>query len=146
MCLLQFSHNHIPMNQHTSSSRLHRTDRGLCASRPLNLTVLACHEYASFLCQTYLDDTITSHQKWPPVSVRKYINLASINNYNKRELDASTKAAVFLGNIDAIICKKEPFHFDQLAKLPDGSKPKLVLVEGAPGAGKSTFAWKFCRK
>ena len=106
----------------------------------------ACSEYASFLRQTYLDDTITSHQKWPPVAVKKYINLASIDKNNKRDLDDFTKAAAFRGDIDAIVCKKEPFQLEQLAKLPDGSKPKLVLVEGAPGAGKSTFAWKFCRQ
>ena len=106
----------------------------------------ACSEYASFLRQTYLDATITSHQKWPPVAVKKYINLASIDKNNKCDLDDFTKAAAFRGDIDAIICKKEPFQLEQLAKLPDGSKPKLVLVEGAPGAGKSTFAWKFCRQ
>ena len=106
----------------------------------------ACSEYASFLRQTYLDATITSHQKWPPVAVKKYINLASIDKNNKRDLDDFTKAAAFRGDIDAIVCKKEPFQLEQLAKLPDGSKPKLVLVEGAPGAGKSTFAWKFCRQ
>ena len=106
----------------------------------------ACNEYASFLRQTYLDNTITSHQKWPPVAVKKYINLASIEKNNKRDLDDFTKAAAFRGDIDAIVCKKEPFQLEQLAKLPDGSKPKLVLVEGAPGAGKSTFAWKFCHQ
>ena len=106
----------------------------------------ACSEYASFLRHTYLDTTITSHQKWPPVAVKKYINLASIDKNNKRDLDDFTKAAAFRGDIDAIVCKKEPFQLKQLAKLPDGSKPKLVLVEGAPGAGKSTFAWKFCRQ
>ena len=110
----------------------------------------ACSEYASFLRQTYLDDTITSHQKWPPVAVKKYINLASIakgaEDGKQCDLDDFTKAAAFRGDIDAIVCKKEPFQLEQLAKLPDGSKPKLVLVEGAPGAGKSTFAWKFCRQ
>ena len=110
----------------------------------------ACSEYASFLRQTYLDATITSHQKWPPVAVKKYINLASIakgaEDGKKCDLDDFTKAAAFRGDIDAIVCKKEPFQLEQLAKLPDGSKPKVVLVEGAPGAGKSTFAWKFCRQ
>ena len=35
---------------------------------------------------------------------------------------------------------------NQIAQLPDGSHPKCILVEGAPGVGKSTFAWKLCHK
>ena len=34
----------------------------------------------------------------------------------------------------------------QIAQLPDGSQPKCILFEGAPGVGKCTFAWKLCHK
>ena len=57
-----------------------------------------------------------------------------------------TEASVH-GNIDDIVCDKDPMEFQQIAKkLADDSWPMLILVEGAPGVGKSTFAWKLCRK
>ena len=60
-------------------------------------------------------------------------------------LDKNIKASIH-GNIDDIVCDKHPMEFHQIAKkLADGSWPKLILVEGAPGVGKSTFAWNMCR-
>ena len=50
------------------------------------------------------------------------------------------------GNVDDIVSDRHPMNFQQIAKVGDGSWPKLILVEGAPGVGKSTFAWKVCRK
>ena len=32
----------------------------------------------------------------------------------------------------------------ELGVTADGSKPKVVLIEGAPGVGKTTFAWDLC--
>ena len=37
-------------------------------------------------------------------------------------------------------------NIDEVGVLPDGSQPKLVLIEGAPGVGKTTFSWDFCTK
>ena len=39
-----------------------------------------------------------------------------------------------------------PVSLDDILVTKDGSPPKIVVVQGAPGIGKSTFAWKFCRK
>ena len=83
-----------------------------------------------------------------PCSSKKYINLACIDKYgiSEQKFKKFTNASIH-GNIDDIVCDKYPMEFNQIAKkLYNGSWPKLILVEGAPGVGKSTFAWKLCRK
>ena len=76
-----------------------------------------------------------------------YINLALIEkeDITKREADQFTRATIH-GNIDDIKKSNRATEIGQIAQLPDGSQPKCILVEGAPGVGKSTFAWKLCRK
>ena len=78
---------------------------------------------------------------------KKYINLALIEkeDITKPEADQFMRATIH-GNIDDIKKSKRATDIDQVAQLPDGSQPKCILVEGAPGVGKSTFAWKLCCK
>ena len=80
---------------------------------------------------------------------KKYINLVCINRKNVRnhkEYDKVTEDMVCDGNVDAIRKKKWPINLNEIAAdLPD-TLERLLLVEGAPGVGKSTFAWEFCRR
>ena len=101
-------------------------------------------QFTSYLKAFYGRQKFPNYEKWPPCFSKKYINLACIekDEISKEEF---TKASIH-GKIDDIVCDKHPMEFHQIAKLDDGSWPKLILVEGAPGVGKSTFAWKLCRK
>ena len=47
------------------------------------------------------------------------------------------------GDIDQILQDKEPIEMDDILRADD--KVRLVVVEGAPGVGKSTLAWELCR-
>ena len=90
--------------------------------------------------------------KWPPTPSKVYINLACIDRstkFTKSEVDGYTRAMVEDGNIDVILKKKDcGIDFDDIARgLPQtDSSQNVIVVEGAPGVGKSTFAWEFCRR
>ena len=78
---------------------------------------------------------------------KKYINLALIEKEDITKPEAvQLMRATIHGNIDNIKKTKRATNIGQIAQLPDGSKPKCILVEGAPGVGKSTFAWKLCHE
>ena len=89
--------------------------------------------------------------KWPPTPSKIFINLACIdweNVVSKEEADEYMRAMVEDGNVDVIMKKKTNINFSDIAQgIPSPNSPKrLILVEGAPGVGKSTFAWEFCRR
>ena len=108
----------------------------------------------------------TSVVKWPPTPSKVYINLVCIDRHSvsgrsKKYYDEVTEAMVRDGNVDAIeYVTKGPIDFSDIAKnisIPNsaegttsdekkGNERRLILVEGAPGVGKSTFAREFCRR
>ena len=89
--------------------------------------------------------------KWPPTPSKIFINLACIDwesVVSKEEADEYTRAMVEDGNVDVIMKKKTNIDFSDIVRdlPPVAASEKVVLVEGAPGVGKSTFAWEFCRR
>ena len=51
-----------------------------------------------------------------------------------------------VGSLSTEYYKKSPIKFDEVGKLSSRHRQELVLIEGAPGMGKTTFSWEFCRK
>ena len=103
--------------------------------------------YASYLKSVYMKQKLPMYDKLPQIKVKKYIKLALIgkDDITPEEADEFTQSTI-RGNIHDITRKKQPMTFEQIAQLEDGSEPKCILIEGAPGIGKSTFSWKLCRK
>jgi len=107
----------------------------------------AMSKYAQYLRVCYSRTSLPENNKFPPSPSVHYINLAYTlrRTVSKHESD-QFKVAMVRGEIDKI-ARDKGLDFNHIAeRLPDGSYPQVVLVEGAPGVGKTTFAWEFCKK
>lgn len=85
---------------------------------------------------------------WPPATGRNYINLAVISRQEKlkrEELDEFTQLTIH-GKVDDIIKKKSPLKLEKIGRMANDSFAKCILIEGAPGVGKTTLCWELCRK
>ena len=118
------------LHPHPSSAAAHATDA-----------------YTSFLKSVYLRQKFPTYGKWHPDTSNAFINLAIIKKQkmSKEEMDHFTKQTI-RGGVDDIVHEKESISMDEIGKAKGNMLPKFILVEGAPGVGKSTFAWKLCRK
>ena len=95
------------------------------------------------------------HNKWPHVVGKKFINLSLVIRqpwWSDTEVKPQAPKyldAMFHGKISEVDAK-HCMTMSDIAKTKDGSVVKgmqrCILVEGAPGVGKSTFAWKVVRK
>ena len=110
-------------------------------------------QFIRYIKQTYRLSVIERRLnviKWPPTPSKIFINLACIDwktVVTQAEADEFTRAMVEDGNVDVIMKKKTPIDFGDIVRdLPATALEKVILVEGAPGVGKSTFAWEFCRR
>ena len=102
-------------------------------------------KYAAYLKSLYKSRQLPIYQKWPPTPSKKYINLALI----KRDETSLSQAyelttARLQGNVDQILKSKQSISITQLF-APTESETNCILIEGAPGVGKTTLAWELCR-
>ena len=110
-------------------------------------------QYIDYVKDTYRQSVIENHPsvlKWP-LTPEVFISLAFTDGrtiVRNEEADEYTRSIIEDGNIDGILNQKTEIDFSNIAKSLPGtnSSEKVILVEGAPGMGKSTFAWEFCRR
>ena len=108
----------------------------------------AISRYAQYLKKVYIRSKLPVKNKWPPTPSKKIIKLAAVEKKEGGASKAERAEFVRASSVDEMIEKKElvPLQLEDILNTHSSSTPKCVLVEGAPGIGKSTFAWKACRK
>ena len=85
--------------------------------------------------------------QWPPPPTCKVFNLAMIGHetIQRGPIEEEFVQLTLRGNVDDIMRMKLPIELENLFEL-DHKEHKVILIEGAPGAGKSTLAWYVCQK
>ena len=82
--------------------------------------------------------------------VKSFINIALVHKDSPKYMIDSDKNEMLMdrlhGHVDAIQKKKTKLRMCDVCKSQDGRLARCVLVEGAPGVGKTTFAFELCKR
>ena len=113
---------------------------------------VVCYEAPILQYTTQLKHLYTSRSTLQPLTDSKprhffQFRLARIEKQtlSQEDMDRFTRESL-RRDMDDVVFKKTAMEVSELGVMADGSRPKEVLIEGAPGVGKTTFAWDQCRQ
>ena len=113
---------------------------------------VVCYEAPLLQYTTHLKQLYTSRSPLHTLTDSKHkhllpFRLARIDKQtlSQGDMDRFTRDSL-RGDMDDVVYKKTAMELSELGVMADGSQPKVVLIEGAPGVGKTTFAWEQCRQ
>ena len=102
-------------------------------------------QYKQYLKECY-QQPLPDDDKLLTTASKHYIELAVISKegITSKQADDFTMKSLH-GLTEEILREKAPIALDHILKPRKNGKPvRCVLVEGAPGIGKSTLAWELC--
>ena len=114
-------------------------------------------DYLKFLYAS-LDKKQASSDQWPPSATKKFFRLAMIQTatVQRRYIDDSFVRMTITGKVDDILRHKYPIqlkdifketgHQRQVTHKENEGQRKVILLEGAPGCGKSTLSVYICQQ
>ena len=94
----------------------------------------------------YLKNLYSSHKERKTLALFKLARL-EMKMMDKRELDKYTRSTL-RGDQDDVVYSKLHTTQDKIGhpRWPEKKQPRLILIEGAPGVGKTTFSGEFCHE
>ena len=106
-------------------------------------------QYLDYLKYLYanLDKKPTTSNQWPPSATKKFFRLAMIKTATVRRgcVDDRFVRMTITGKVDDILQEKYPIQLKDIFKETEGQR-KVILLEGAPGCGKSTLSVYICQQ
>ena len=110
-------------------------------------------DYLKFLYFS-LDKKQTSSNQWPPSATKKFFRLAMIQTatVQRERIDDRFVRMTITGKVDDILRHKYPIQLEDIFKETERQRQvtkgqrKVILLEGAPGCGKSTLSVYICQQ
>ena len=105
-------------------------------------------KYSVHLRHLYRRTKHPFNSKRPPSPCKEIIELAAVKKRKRKKCDNEV-SSMRSSSLEEYIKEEElvPIKIDEILKGgDDDSPPTCVIVQGAPGIGKSTFAWQFSQK
>ena len=104
-------------------------------------------QYKQFLKNCYRQP-LPDDDKLLTTASKHYIELAVISKkgVTRKQADEFTKKSLHGGLTEEIFRERELVALDHILMPKDGRPVRCLLVDGAPGIGKSTLAWEVCHK
>ena len=106
---------------------------------------IRCH-YANILQEKY-QSRVPSFLtlQWPPPPTLRVFNLAMVSQRVLRYApDDEMIRLLQRGNVSDVVSSRNQVTLDEISRNLHSGSRNIVLIEGAPGAGKSTLAWHLC--
>ena len=85
---------------------------------------------------------------WPPPIIKRVLRLAMImaEKLQRTKIADDFVRKTITGKVDDILRKKSPIKLEEIFEKTEQGKQKTVLMEGAPGCGKSTLSLHICQQ
>ena len=131
-------HNHACGPMSTLSSQYYNTILGV----PITVDNLKCVQKYS----AYLKNLYSSHKERKTLAPFKLARLEK-EIVARNKLDKFSRSTL-RGDLDDVVYTKHHTTQDEIGhpRWSGGKQPRLILIEGAPGVGKTTFSGEFCHE